>query len=212
MSSVAGDFYDFIVVDEKHVGILIADVSGHGLSAALIASMLQTALAAQSSHASDSAQVLSGLNQALHGKFGTRHVTAAYVFVDMEKSTVNYAGAAHPPLLLWRARTREIIEYVENGLMIGPFSDSTYSAVTFSLEKGDRILLITDGIVEASDSSGQEFGTDRLKQILESKNALPANRFADALLYGLSDWSGHAIGTGQADDITVLRIDFKGYQ
>jgi sigma-B regulation protein RsbU (phosphoserine phosphatase) len=212
MSSVAGDFYDFIVVDEKRVGILIADVSGHGLSAALIASMLQTALAAQSPHASDSAQVLSGLNQALHGKFGTRHVTAAYVFVDMEKSTVNYAGAAHPPLLLWRARTREIIEYVENGLMIGPFSDPNYSAVTFSLEKGDRILLITDGIVEAFDSSGKEFGTDRLKQILESKNALPANRFADALLYGISDWSEHAIGTGQTDDITVLTIDFKGYQ
>src|SRR6202041_2762466 len=68
MTSVAGDFYDFIVVDEKHLGILIADVSGHGMPAALIASMLKIALAAQVPHAADPAQVLSGLNQALCGK------------------------------------------------------------------------------------------------------------------------------------------------
>lgn len=212
MSSVAGDFYDFIVVDDKHVGILIADVSGHGLSAALIASMLQTALAAQSVHASDPAKVLSGLNQALYGKFQRHFVTAAYLFVDMEKSTVSYAGAAHPPLLLWRAGTCKATKYEENGSLLGPFSDSTYSATTFSMEKGDRIILITDGIVEAVNSSGNQFGMDRIKQILESKNALPTNRFADALLYSLSDWSERAIGTGQADDITVLTIDFKGHQ
>jgi phosphoserine phosphatase RsbU/P len=212
MSAVAGDFYDFIVVDDKHAGILIADVSGHGLSAALIVSMLQTALAAQSPRAADPAQVLAGLNQALYGKFRTHHVTAAYLFVDMEKNTVSCAGAAHPPLLLWRARTREVTKYEENGLLLGPFSDSTYSATTFYLEKGDRIILITDGITEAFDSSGNQFGMDRLRQILESKHALPTNRFADALLYDLSDWSEHAIGTGQADDITVLTIDFEGHQ
>jgi phosphoserine phosphatase RsbU/P len=209
MGSVAGDFYDFLVIDEKHVGILICDVSGHGLSAALIASMLQTALAAQSPHASDPAQVLSGLNQALYGKFQHHFVTAAYVFVDMEKSTVDYAGAAHPPLLLWRARTSETTEWVENGLMLGPFSDSTYSAISLSLEKGDRILLITDGIIEAADQSGREFGMDRLRQILESNHALSASRLADALLYRLSAWSQHAIGSGQADDITLLAIGFK---
>src|SRR5467141_2550765 len=68
MNSVAGDFYDFIFVDEKHVGILVADVSGHGMPAALIASMLKIALAAQSAHADDPARVLQGLNQALCGK------------------------------------------------------------------------------------------------------------------------------------------------
>jgi sigma-B regulation protein RsbU (phosphoserine phosphatase) len=212
MSSVAGDFYDFIVVDEKHLWILIADVSGHGLPAALIASMLKGALAAQSPHASDPAQVLSGLNQALYGKFRAHYVTAAYLFVDMEKSTVNYAGAAHPPLLMWRARTCEATEYAENGLMLGPFSHSSYSAITLSLEKADRIILITDGIIEALDSSGNQFGMDHVKQILESKHALPAHRFADALLYGLSDWSDLANATAQTDDITVLIIDFKGYQ
>jgi phosphoserine phosphatase RsbU/P len=209
MSSVAGDFYDFIVVDERHVGILIADVSGHGLSSALIASMLQTALAAQSPHASNPVQVLSGLNQALYGKFQSYYVTAAYLFVDMNTSTVDYAGAAHPPLLLWRARTGNVQECLENGLMLGPFARAAYSTLRLSLEKGDRIVLITDGIVEAVDRSGNEFGMHRLREMLESKQHLPANRFADALLDSLTSWSERAIGASQSDDITLLVIDFK---
>jgi serine phosphatase RsbU (regulator of sigma subunit) len=71
MTSVAGDFYDFIVVDEKHIGILVADVSGHGMPAALIASMLKIALSTQEAHAADPAQVLWGLNHALCGKSST---------------------------------------------------------------------------------------------------------------------------------------------
>ena len=82
MTSVAGDFYDFIPVDDKRFGALVADVSGHGVPAALVASMLKIALAAQSPHASDPARVLAGLNQALCGKFATHFVTAAYLFVD----------------------------------------------------------------------------------------------------------------------------------
>src|ERR1700733_3063332 len=97
MTSVAGDFYDFIVVDEKHVGILVADVSGHGMPAALIASMLKIALSAQGAHAADPAKVLSGLNQVLCGKFQHHYVTAAYLFVDMEKRRLTYAGAGPPP-------------------------------------------------------------------------------------------------------------------
>jgi serine phosphatase RsbU (regulator of sigma subunit) len=208
MSSLAGDFYDFIRVDEQHIGILIADVSGHGLPAALIASMLQTALAAQSSHASDPAQVLSGLNQALYGRFERHFVTAAYLFVDVETSTVNYAGAGHPPLLLWRARTGSATAYAHNGFLLGPFPDSCYSTLTFSLEKGDRIVLITDGVLEAKDSAACEFGIDRLKQIVESTHDLPGNRFAEALLHSLSSWSERAIGANQSDDITLLVIDY----
>src|SRR6516164_9713592 len=167
MSSVAGDFYDFLVIDEKHLGILIADVSGHGLASALIASMLQSAFAAQVPNASDPGKVLSGLNKALCGKFRSHYVTAAYLFVDLEKGTVNYGGAAHPPILLWRSKSRDTTECIENGLMLGPFRDSIYSAITFSLEQEDRIVLITYGIDEARDSSGREFGMERLRHIVE---------------------------------------------
>ena len=88
------------MVDEAHLKILIAHVSGHGLPSALIASRLQTGLAAQSPHASDAARVLAGLNRALVGKFRSHFVTAAYLFMDLEKGVGNYAGAGHPPLLL----------------------------------------------------------------------------------------------------------------
>jgi phosphoserine phosphatase RsbU/P len=85
MSAVAGDFYDFLYVDDQRVGILIADVTGHGVPAALIASMLKVAFAGQAANAHDPAQVLTGLNRALWGKFEEHFVTAAYLFVDLEK-------------------------------------------------------------------------------------------------------------------------------
>jgi len=210
MSSVAGDFYDFIVVDERHVGILIADVSGHGLPSALIASMLQSAFAAQSAHASDPARVLAGLNQALSGKFQLHFVTAAYLFVDLEESTVNYAGAAHPPLLLWRKKSGSATEVLENGLLLGLFPDSTYSAITLPLEGGDRIVLFTDGIVEARNPSKEVFGMDRLRRFVEENHALSAERFGDALLDAVGHWSEQARGEGQSDDITLLAVHFKG--
>src|ERR1700741_3667650 len=98
MTSVAGDFYDFIEIDGKHIGILIADVSGHGLPSALIASMLQVALTAQAGHASEPAKVLLGLNHALCGKFTHNFVTAAYVYVDLEKNFMGYSGPGNPPI------------------------------------------------------------------------------------------------------------------
>jgi len=208
MSSVAGDFYDFLLIDEQHAGVLIADVSGHGLPAALIASMLQTALAAQAPHASDPTKILSNLNRALCGKFQSHYVTAAYLFLDMQKGTVNYGGAAHPPLLLWKAKSRSVEEIVENGLMLGPFPQSTYSSTTFPIEERDRIVLLTDGIIEAKNSSGKEFGEERLRNIVESSHSLRAHEFADAVLSGLSEWSDNAIGPNQSDDITLLAIDF----
>jgi phosphoserine phosphatase RsbU/P len=212
MTSVAGDFYDFIIVDEKHVGVLIADVSGHGLPAALIASMLQVALTAQSVHASDPGKVLSGLNQALCGKFQRNFVTAAYVFVDLEKNSMTYAGAGHPPLLHWRSSSGKASEVSENGLVLGQFPEETYSAVSLPLEPGDRCVLYTDGVLETSSPSEEEFGTGRFMQLMESKHSLGAEQFIDALLDELSRWSGHPRGEGQQDDITVVVIDLKNHR
>jgi serine phosphatase RsbU (regulator of sigma subunit) len=208
MSSVAGDFYDFIVVDEKHLGILIADVSGHGLPAALIASMLKGALAAQSQHAFDPPRVLSGLNRSLCGRFKHHFVTAAYVFVDMEKNYINYAGAGHPPLLLWRASAGSASEVLQNGLLLGFLTEAAYPAVEFPVEPGDKVVLYTDGIVETRSPSKEEFGGDLFKGFLESNHNLNAETFADSLLDELSVWSGHPRGNGQEDDITLLALDF----
>lgn len=208
MGSVAGDFYDFLVVDEKHVGILIADATGHGLPAALIASMLQMALAAQFAHASQPARVLAGLNQSLYGKFTTHFVTAAYIFLDMELGAMKYAGAGHPPLLLWRASTRKTAELEENGMVLGLFEDATYEEIEVTTEPGDKVVLYTDGILEASNSSQELYGADRFKRFLEINSSLGADEFSEALLNELSLWSGQPRGQGQKDDITLLTVDF----
>jgi len=209
MTSVAGDFYDFIIADEKHLGILVADVSGHGLPAALIASMLKAALSAQSAHACDPGRVLSGLNQSLCGKFQRHFATGAYVFMNMEKKFMSYAAAGHPPLLLWRTSTGIASEVLENGLPLGLLPEATYSAVDVPVEPGDKVILYTDGIPETTSPSEQEFGADLLKGFLESNHNLAADMFADLLLDELSGWSEHPKGQGQQDDITLLVIDFQ---
>jgi phosphoserine phosphatase RsbU/P len=212
MTSVAGDFYDFIVVDEKHLGILVADVSGHGLPAALIASMLKAALSAQFPHAYDPARVLAGLNQSLCGKFKRHFATAAYAFVDMEKNSMRYAAAGHPPLLLWRVSTGRASEVLENGLPLGLLPEATYSVVDVPVESGDKALLYTDGIPETTSPSEQEFGVDLFKGFLESNHDLKADCFADSLFDELWSWSENPKGEGQQDDITLLAIHFKSDQ
>jgi serine phosphatase RsbU (regulator of sigma subunit) len=209
MTSVAGDFYDFIIVDDKHVGILVADVSGHGLPSALIASMLQVALTAQAAHAADPARVLSGLNQALCGKFEQNFVTAAYAFVDMEKNVMTYAGAGHPPLLFSSKSSGKVSEVLENGLFLGQFPEATYASLTLPVGVGDRTVLYTDGIPETKNSSEVEFGTARLMRFMENNPGLPVDKFADGLLDELSSWSQQPRGQGQQDDITILTIDFQ---
>src|SRR5271167_1927459 len=174
MTSVAGDFYDFIVVDDQHIGILIADVSGHGLPAALIASMLQVALTAQARHASEPGKVLAGLNQALCGKFQHNFVTAAYVYLDLEKKIMKYGGAGHPPLLLWRKSTGAASEVLENGLVMGQFEEATYDSLEVPIEAGDRFSLYTDGILETCNPAQEEFGTARFMKFMEANNKLAA--------------------------------------
>lgn len=213
MSAVAGDFYDFLVVDDRHLGILVADVTGHGVPAALIASMLKVAFVGQIAHAHDPARVLAGLNRALCGKFEEHFVTAVYVFVDLDKSVLRYAGAGHPPLLIatltkQNSRNSESREFEANGLMLGLFPDATYSALELPLGAGDRILLYTDGILEAMNAAREEFGKSRLKKFL-SAYFKSAALFADALLLELRRWSSTDSGHPQDDDITLLVLEVQ---
>ena len=209
MTSVAGDFYDFIQIDDKHIGILIADVSGHGLPSALIASMLQVAVTGQAGHASEPAKVLLGLNRALCGKFTDNFVTAAYIYADLEENLMRYAGAGHPPLLQWRNSTGKTVQVLQNGFALGMFEKATYEALEFPLEPGDRYVLYTDGILEAANSGQEEFGADRFMRFIEDHKHLGANQFSQTFLTDLSRWSNQTAEQWQQDDITLLVIDFK---
>jgi len=210
MSEVAGDFYDFIVVDERRLGALVADVSGHGMPAALISSMLKIALAAQASFVGDPARVLTGLNQALCGKFQGHFVTAAYLFMDTENKKIRYAGAGHPPLILRDQAAGRTSEIVENGLMLGVFPHATYSAVEMPFREGSWSLLYTDGMLEMTNSSQEEFGMDRFKLFLENNEGLTADVFVDGLMEQLSCWADRASGREMEDDLTLLAIHFNG--
>jgi len=210
MTAVAGDFYDFIPIDEKRIGILVADVSGHGMPAALISSMLKIALGTQTGCASDPARVLAGLNEALYGKFTGHFVTAAYVLIDTEKQSLRYAGAGHPPLILRDTAAGATREFVENGLFLGYFPNATYSAVELPFKTGDWILLYTDGIIETTNVSEEQYGVDRFKDFLESNHDLSAGQFVDSFLDELSQWSDKASGRESEDDLTLMAIHFQG--
>lgn len=209
MESVGGDFYDFIRIDDKHLGILIADVSGHGLSSALIASMLQVALAGEVAHASQPAEVLAGLNKAVSGKFSNKFVTAAYVYVDLEENLMRYAGAGHPPLMQYRNSMNKAVQILENGIVLGILEESTYGALEIPLEPGDRQVLYTDGILEAANPVQEMFGVEQFMRFLESSKSLNAGQFADALLAKIDRWTGQSSEQGQQDDLTLVLFDFK---
>ena len=208
MSAVAGDFYDFLSVDEKRVGVLVADVTGHGVPAALIASMLKVAFVGQAAHAHDPARVLTGLNRSLCGKFEAHFVTAAYLFVDLEKSLLRYSAAGHPPLMLASRAAGEVREIEQNGLMLGIFPEAAYSSVEIRVGPGDRCLLYTDGVIEAKNAAQEEFGKSRCKEFLETQRDIPAARFADALFDRIAGFCGHNSARAQEDDITLLVLDF----
>ena len=174
MTAVAGDFYDFIQTGEDSLTILVADVSGHGVPAALVASMLKICFAAQRDEARDPARVLAGFNRMLRDALGGQYVTAACASVDLSAQQVIYSGAGHPPSLLFRKSRGDLVQLAENGLFIGPFPHATYTNMSVPFESGDKLLLYTDGIVEATAADGEQFGRDRLMQfLLDTKNLEP---------------------------------------
>jgi serine phosphatase RsbU (regulator of sigma subunit) len=188
--------------------VLIADVAGHGVGAALIASMVKVAFAGQSAHIADPAKLLSEVNVALCGKFDEQYVTAAYVYIDCERNTVRYAGGGHPPLMLASRAGGAVRRVEENGPILGMFAEAPYTAIEIPFEPGDRLFLYTDGAFEAMNSSFEEYGKGRVEQFLKSHLTMSPDSLSSAFLADLSQWSGHAQG-GQDDDITFVVLDYR---
>jgi len=209
MSAVAGDFYDFLTFERNHLGILIADVTGHGVPAALIASMLKVAFASQAAHADDPARVLAGLNKALCGKFEDHFVTAAYLYADLDANLLRYAGAGHPPLLFKNRSNGEARSIEQNGLFLGMFPEADYSSIEMRLQPGDRYVLYTDGLPESKNASGEEFGIPRCLKILNTHGTLSAGAMADRMLSEISSWCAADKGSHrqQDDDMTLIVVD-----
>jgi len=207
-SAVAGDFYDFLMGDSGELGVLVADVSGHGVPAALSASMVKVAIRSQADHADRPADVLTGINSILYGNMEGQFVTAGYLFLNVEKKELAYAGAGHPPLLVWRAGEKKVERIEENGLFLGAFPGCQYTTLKSSFLPGDRCLLYTDGIIEAPNRANEEFGPLRLQEFFASNAGLPAKKFCDEMMLHLSAWYDGA-SREPYDDLTMVVIDFK---
>jgi sigma-B regulation protein RsbU (phosphoserine phosphatase) len=203
MNAVAGDFYDFIEIDGERLGVLVADVSGHGVPAALIASMVKVALAAQHERASSPAALLAGLNEALCGRLGGQYVTAAYLFIDTRSALIRYAAAGHPHMLRVARGSGDVCEVDKNGLLLGFMRAVAYDELELPLEVGDRLLLYTDGLIEAANATDELFGLERVKSALATSATLSPDAAADALLNTMETWSGRPA----ADDLTLVIVD-----
>jgi len=203
MTAVAGDFYEFIPVDQNRVGFLVADVSGHGVPAALIAAMIKVAVQSVVSRADDPREVLRGLSHTLAGQLRGQFITAAYLWIDMECHRALYSAAGHPPLLHWRDGALEPIE--SNGLLFGIAQDTDYPVREMPLSSGDRFLLYTDGITEPENALGESFGDSKLEQVVRNNQSRPPSALSDQLLSEIRRWQSAA--TTQEDDMTLIVID-----
>ena len=203
MTAVAGDFYEFIPVDQKRLGILVADVSGHGVPAALIAAMMKMAVKSIVPCVRSPRDVLLGLNRMLSGQPRDQFVTAAYLFVDTQNYVARYSAAGHPPLLLLREGTLQRIE--SNGLVFGVMPEPDYPVYDMPIRAGDRLLLYTDGVIEPENATGESFGDRRLEQVVRKNQSRPPSELADQVLTKIRLWQPASLA--QQDDITLIVID-----
>jgi sigma-B regulation protein RsbU (phosphoserine phosphatase) len=204
MTAVAGDLYDFAVLGPERVGVLIADVSGHGIPAALVASMVKVAFSSQSAHADDPAIVLTGMNRILCGHLERSFVTAIYAVIDANRRTIVYANAGHPPFFIGRTGMR-VDSVGEHGWMLGVFPEAEYTNGNVDAEPGDRVLLFTDGVPETQNGQGEFLDNERVQEWLASQRDESAAAFADLVLRRLREWRGAATFE---DDVTFVVARF----
>jgi phosphoserine phosphatase RsbU/P len=203
MTAVAGDFYDFVPVDEARLGILVADVAGHGVPAALIASMIKVAMQAVASCADDPGAVLMGLNRVLSGQTPSQLISAAYLWLDTENRTARYSAAGHPPLLRWTHGKLDRIE--SNGFLLGMVQECVYPVATMAIHAGERFLLYTDGVIEVDNGRGGFFGESKLEEVVRDNQSRSPGQLSEELLSQMDHW--RCPSTPQQDDITLVVID-----
>jgi sigma-B regulation protein RsbU (phosphoserine phosphatase) len=204
MTAVAGDFYEFINVDEHRIGFLIADVSGHGVPAALIASMIKVAVQSVNGCASDPGKVMRDLGSTLSGHLRGQFVSAAYLWMDTAHGVARYSAAGHPPLLHWSAANGTLTRVESNGLLFGVSAGCEYPACDIPIAAGDRFLLYTDGVTEPENAAGEAFGEHRLEQIVRDSLSAEARELSARLVSGVRHWQA---SSSAQDDITLLVVD-----
>jgi len=201
---VAGDFYDIIELDNRRIGILIGDVSGKGVPASLIMAQTISLFRIFSRQYLLPSEVLASLNKELCGKFAGRFVTCLYMIVDTDSSRILVSSAGHEPLFSCNKEADKISEVtLPTGLPLGIVNDVEYNETKFDIEDNDRVIVFTDGLFEARNRNNQEFGLQRLKDVILENANLPPQEMLEALKKKISAFSYHH---PQHDDITLVNL------
>ena len=200
---VSGDYYDWVRIYDDQIGIVIADVSGKGVPAALLMAFLRASLRA-ASHIGYAPHIsMSKVNYLLWESIErNQFVTAFYGILDATNRTLAYSNAGHNPPFLIDAEGEAHFEE-RGGVPLGMFRDSRYYEYFAPIEPGQIFVLYTDGVTEAMNSEGEEYGRDRLADAVRRARALPARELIDFLHRDLMNWTD---GRGAHDDVTFFIV------
>lgn len=210
LDKVGGDFYDVKLDANGILHFIIADVSGHGVMPAFLVAILSLTFRAYHAQTADCAALLNELDRAIF-EYGIQgfFATAFYARLNTKTGELQYANAAHPKMLLLRGDTDEVSLLDTEGLPLGPFFDSSgnkiskYGQASLTLAPGDRVMLYTDGISEASDTRDNMFGEEGVKHhLLSSRNLVP-DAVIDSLIRSVTKFSA---GVERSDDMTALLL------
>ena len=202
---VGGDFFDFFKIDEKRLGFVIADVSGKGVPASIFMAVSRTLLRATGMRGIDTNECLNYVNNMLcHESIDSMFVTVFYGIYNTETGLVEYTNAGHNPPYVVRADGTVDALPMSETIVAGMFDDFTFTQSTLQLDKGDMLVLFTDGVTEAFNTSGEMFDEKGLETTLENKGAGKSSHdICQEILKDVNDFSGKE---PQSDDITLMAI------
>ena len=203
---VGGDYFDCLRLDERSIGLAIADVSGKGTPASLLMANVQASLRTLAQPGADLGEMVARINNLVHANTSfDKFVTFFYAEFDTQTGELRYVNAGHnPPYLVRSDGTVETLE--EGGLLLGMLPNVTYGSGTVQLRPGDLLLMFTDGVTEAQNESEEEFEEERLIQVLLNARTASAREVVEAVVDAVKRFAG---GAEQYDDITVLALKMR---
>ncbi len=202
--SVGGDYFDVFPLDEKRTAFLLADVSGKGLGAALVTTMLQGALSGMTL-GTDPARTFNHVNRFLCDHVEVGRYATMFFGILHETGKLEFINAGHPsPILLRQGRAEEA--FTEGSFPVGLVPEAEFATATLQLEPNDTLFLFSDGVTEAMDPDEQLYGVPRLLSVLHGKNELPLDEIQKTVLESVENF---ARGARQADDLTMLVVRYR---
>ena len=201
---MGGDFYDFVQLSSGDwVGVL-ADVSGKGMSAALLSSMLLGALSTEFRYGTPPQEVLNRANQLLCERSLPYQFVTVFLFLLSSQGSGQFISAGHNPAFLFRSATGKIEELESGNLILGAFLSVSYQSSPLHLDAGDILVVYSDGLTDARDPQEEMFGQQRLLQIIQQEAPKGSNALREKLLKAIEEFTQRL---PQTDDITLLVVE-----